>query len=339
MFLRTLLIAALCSAVACCAQVASRPATTLPEPTKALVFPEALGTPGFWSYWQADRFVQFATIPSGPRSTSVTLYHNEGQFDRSLPIWTPEAREMILRDAVVTRGNILVVAGSLTTNDDKLKRFIAEPNEDGTFRRVIWTDRFQAMAVCPMEDGSIWVYGSKPWDPGDHTFSVLRHYSFEKGLLGEALPKSNFPRHLMATMPHQSYFLTTDTDHLLGLDMDADGAFKLDLKTNHLSFWRISSLDYNLQGAAVLSSSGEAYATLLSPRDGSKGGSVYKLITKDDGTASWIPIEGTAFGTNMKDFRGWLIGNDGDELVFRKATDQGTEVQWSRPGPTTLSMK
>jgi hypothetical protein len=69
--------------------------------------------------------------------------------------------------------------------DGSGQRFVVKSGPAGQIMQSVGSGDFYPGQVCEATDGTVWVLGfeSKYGDTADTDKNVLRHYSFEKGLL------------------------------------------------------------------------------------------------------------------------------------------------------------
>jgi hypothetical protein len=99
------------------------------------------------------------------------------------------AKVSLSATAATHAGGILAVAGGIMT-DGSIQGFIAKTDLTGRTIQSLRTGRFSPHQVCEASDGTVWTlgYALNYRDSPDADKNLLRHYSFEKGLLESLVP-------------------------------------------------------------------------------------------------------------------------------------------------------
>jgi hypothetical protein len=281
----------------------------------------------------------------------VTMYDRVGKKVLEARLVPPDAVKASVRAAGATRAAGIVAIGGGTMTDGSSQRFIVKSDPRG---RVVQSARigdFYPHQVCEATDSTVWVLGYEPtsrYDPNyrdvpDEERNVLRHYSFEKGLLGSFVSLSSISKSRNVSMqvarPDRT-FLRCGKDRVAVL-LGATGEYiEVDTSTEKVTRWRVV-LPLGFHGKArgfAVTEDGRKFVGLGDHTD------QYKKITKglyelkvNSGTsvATLVPVEGTVTEYDPKEIVPGgtflqLRGADGNELVVQRKADGYGGLSWAR---------
>lgn len=126
----------------------------------------------------------------------VMLYDRDGNLVREGRVWAPTSGSVrILAVGAAQKGGILAAASG-TMIDGSIQGFLAATDLSGNPSRSLLTGPFETQHVCEMPDGTIWALGSDfgKENENDSAYDILRHYSFEKGLLGSYVSRDSISK-------------------------------------------------------------------------------------------------------------------------------------------------
>jgi hypothetical protein len=153
------------------------------EPVRATLYPEVICAHCVVPEWDRGYLLhlEFDKDPA-----VVTMYDRIGKKMLEARVVPHDAANVSLIAAGATHaGGILAASGGIMT-DGSSQRFIAKTDAAGRTVQSVHTGRFTTRQVCEAPDGTVWALGFDLdiHDSPDADKNVLRHYSFEKGLLG-----------------------------------------------------------------------------------------------------------------------------------------------------------
>jgi hypothetical protein len=215
--------------------------------------------------------------------------------------------------AVDTDGTVAVAY-----HDSRWKRAgIALLDQDGKPVRFIETYPYLPSQVCFAPDHSIWMFGELFDFHPSADFKAFRKYSREGQQLGAFVPRSKLPA-----------WEGFESDQVLGLfhglwrfraSKDRLGAMlpiggykyawvELDFSGNLIAVWKYSGTDAEAFMPAAFTASGELYANRW------LWGKPAGVVVFDKATSAWKPSSSLP--------KNYLLGADGDRLVFKTGPDQ-----------------
>ena len=160
-------------------------------------------------------------------------------------IGPPDATKVSLGAAGATQaGGILAVGGGVMT-DGSIQRFIAKTDLTGRTVQSVHTGQFLPRQVCEATDGTVWTLGYPLdyRDSADADKNILRHYSFEKGLLESFVTLDSISKSADTTLsinaPGKS-FLRCSKDHVSVLFGSAAQYVEVDTSNGKLARWNVA---------------------------------------------------------------------------------------------------
>ena len=274
----------------------------------------------------------------------VTMYDRDGKKVLEALMEPPDAAKVSLSAAASTHaGGILAVGGGVMT-DGSIQGFIAKTDLTGRTIQSLHTGRFSPHQVCEASDGSVWTlgYALDYRDSPDADKNVLRHYSFEKGLLEGLVPLDSISKSRDATLNVNSAgrsFLRCGKDRVSIFFGAAAQYIEVDASNGKLARWNVALPPIgggNATGFAV-TEAGRSFVSLLSfsEPDNTVTHGLYELRAKTGiSIATLVPVDGTLTtrerGGALPDGtfeRLW--GADGDKLVVHRYGD-GRGISWAK---------
>jgi len=275
----------------------------------------------------------------------VTVYDRDGKRVLEARIGPPDVAKVSLVAAGATQtGEILAAGGGIMT-DGSIQRFIAKTDLTGRTVQSVHTGRFSPRQVCEATDGTLWTLG---YDldicdsPGDADRNVLRHYSFEKGLLESLIALDSISKSsdaiLNVSSPGKS-FLRCSKDRVSVFFGSAAQYIEVDASNGKLARWNVALppiVDRKADGFAV-TEEGRIFVSLhgVSASDNTVTYGLYALKVKaGTSVATVIPVNGTITthdrnGIPPDETFDRLWGADGDELVLHRHGD-GWGISWAK---------
>jgi hypothetical protein len=274
----------------------------------------------------------------------VTMFDRVGKKVLEARMQPPDAAKASIRAAGATRtGGIVAIGGGIMT-DGSSQRFIVKSDPAGRIVQSVRTADFYPHQVCEATDGTVWILG---YESNDHVAAeadknVLRHYSFEKGLLSSFVSLDSISKKFDASLHVSSSrksFLSCGKDRVSVLFWTAAQYIQVDTSSEKLTRWKVAASS-GVRGRASGFATTEEGRTFVGLSDHSD---LDKKITRglyelkaDSGTpvATLIAVEGTVTKSDPDEiapdgtfFNLW--GADGNELVVERQGD-GWGLSWAR---------
>lgn len=195
-----------CFSAGVCAQ--SQPpgidAGRISETVRTTSYPEAIYGHGIVP--DVDRgFVIHYEIETNnnPHAPMVKMYDAAGKRIREGRIWPQGAGSVRIRRTAATRDGAILAAGWAILKDGSTPGYIARTDLAGTTVQSVLTGSFKPEQICEAPDGTIWSLGKNlsANDGQEHDTNVLRHFSFEKGLLHGFLPEASVSAAVRSSRP------------------------------------------------------------------------------------------------------------------------------------------
>jgi hypothetical protein len=276
----------------------------------------------------------------------VTMYDRNGKKVVEARVVLQDATRVSLLTAGATHAGGILAAGGAIFTDGSNQRFIAKTDAAGRTVQSVQMGRFTTRHVCEAPDGTVWALG---FDMDLHNDSpdadkkdVLRHYSFEKGLLGAFVSLGSISKSPLSylTIYNRSYLRCGKDRVSVYLGGPAAQYIEVDASTEKLTRWSVdmsSVVGSKTHGFAV-TDEGKVFVAFANYPDHPNGQRMHGLYelkaTPDSPIASLTAVNGavTVFdswktvpdGTFLR-----LWGADGNTLVFsRKGDDWG--LSWAK---------
>lgn len=328
----------------CHGQVPSAPVSGMTKPFHQASF-GAILEDGFRD-WENGYLIAYGsnhTLETTPSKPGLILYDHDGRVARQPIVWVDGASIVTVRHAAANQSGNLVVAGGAVDSKGALASFIGQIGSDDRLHSIIRTTPFAPAYVCPIDDGTVWTYGT---DRDDHHNVVqdsirLRHYSFEKGQLQALLNVTTLPDY--AATHNQWRFdrgnaydvsLRCNSRSLVLYNAPSGDLIELDLKTTAMTVTKVPLFPAQCPTFCItgftLTDSGEMFASFLDNRKrGTPLSGLFRLTHTKPGTAEWVAVSGT-LGIYLKDSPiHKLWGSDGDNVVYSQQRDG--RLYWSKP--------
>jgi len=331
-----------CFALVTSAQQPSQPQTlvTLSAPIRATLYPEVMCVHCIVPEWDRSYLLhwEFDKDPA-----LVTMYDRNGKKVLDARVVPKDAANVSLIAVGATHAGGILAAGGGTMTDGSSQRFIAKTDPAGRAVHSVHTGRFTARHVCEAPDGTVWALGFDLdiHDSPDADKNVLRHYSFEKGLLGTYASLdsiSKFPDSYLAISNLGRSYLRCGKDRVSVYVGPPAQYIEVDASTEKLTRWNVdvsSVVGSKTHGFAV-TDEGKIFVAFANDPDpnGERKHGLYELkATPSSPIASPTAVDGTVTvfdsyktvpdGTFLR-----LWGADGNVLVVsRKGDDWG--LSWA----------
>jgi hypothetical protein len=320
---------------------------TLSPALHAALYPEVMCAGCIVPHWDRGYLlhVEFDRDPA-----VVTMYDRVGKKVLEGRMAPPDAVKASVRTAGVTQAGGIVATGGGIMTDGSSQRFIVKSDPTGRVVQSVKIADFYTRQVCEATDSTVWVLGYETtyrYDPNyrdvsDEERNVLRHYSFEKGLLGSFVSLGSISKSrnlsMQVSRPDKT-FLRCGKDRVAVLLAATGEYIDIDTSTEKLSRWKIAlppGLGEKTSGFAV-TEEGRSFVGLsdFSDQDNIRTTGLYELKV-DSGTpvATLVPVTGTITKYDPSEIAPdgtflYLWGADGNELVMQRQGD-GWGLSWAR---------
>jgi len=341
-----------CFTVGATAQQSSQPQDlpTLSPAVHSALYPEVMCVHCVVPQWDRG-YILHLEIDKDP--AVVTMYDRDGKKVLEARMAPPDAAKVSLLAAAATHaGGILAVGGGMMT-DGSIQRLIAKTDLTGRIVQSLHTGRYLPRQACEATDGTVWTLG---YDldlcdsPDDADRNVLRHYSFEKGLLERLVALDSISKSsdaiLKASSPGKS-FLRCGKDRVSVFFGFAAQYIEVDASNGKLVRWNVAlpPIAGGKTNGFAVTEAGRIFVSLqgFSEPDNTVTVGLYELRAKaGTSVATLIPVSGTLTaydGNGLPPAEAFerLWGADGDELVVHRYGD-GWGISWAKvsASPSTL---
>jgi hypothetical protein len=328
-------------------QTSEQDLPTLSPALHAARYPEVMCVGCIAPHWDQGYLVheEFDRDPA-----VVTMYDRVGKKVLEARMVPGDAAKASVRAAGATRaGGILAIGGGIMT-DGSSQRFVVKSDATGRVVQSVRIGDFYPHQACEATDSTVWVLGYETtyrYDPNyrdvsDEERNVLRHYSFEKGLLGSFISLGSISKSRSVSMqvsrPDKTFLRCGKVRVAVLLGATAE-YIEIDPSTEKLSRWKIAlppGLGKKTSGFAV-TEEGRSFVGLsdFSDQDNIRTTGLYELKA-DSGTpvATLLPVAGTITKYDPSKIAPdgtffYLWGADGNDLVVQRQGD-GWGLSWAR---------
>lgn len=312
----------------------------LSPPTHAALYPEVICAHCIVPEWDRG-YLLHLEIDKDP--AVVTMYDRNGKKVLEGHMGPADAAHISVRAAGATQAGGILAVGGGTMTDGTIQGFVAKTDLSGRTVQSVLTGRFSPHKVCEATDGTVWTlgYDLNFRDSPDADKNALRHYSFEKGLLGSFVSLDSISKSrdvsLQISDPRGSY-LRCGKDRVSVYLGSAAQYIEVDASTEKLVRWKVDlspAVGGETNGFAV-TEEGRIFLGIDNfSEDKKRTHGLYELKTKTGtSVATLIPVDGTLTAHDQNHMppdatfdRLW--GADGDELVVHRHGD-GWGISWAK---------
>lgn len=332
-----------CFAVGATAQQSSKQQDrpVLSSTIHAALYPEVMCVHCIVPQWDRGYIVHLE-IDKDP--AVVTMYDRDGKKVLEARIGPPGAAKVSLVAAGATRAGGILAVGAGVMTDGSIQRFIAKTDLTGRTVQSVHTGQFLPRQVCEATDGTVWTLGYPLdyRDSADADKNILRHYSFEKGLLESLVTLDSISKSADTTLsinaPGKS-FLRCSKDRVSVLLGSAAQYIEVDASNGKLARWSVPlpPIAGGKTNGFAVTEAGRIFVSLqgFSEPDNTVTVGLYELKAKaETSVATLIRVSGThtAYDRNglpPDEAFERLWGADGDELVVHRYGD-GWGISWAK---------
>jgi hypothetical protein len=309
--------------------------------THSALYPELMCVHCIVPQWDHG-YLLHLEIDKDPAMT--TMYDRDGKKVLEARLEPPDAAKVSLSAAAATHaGGILAVGGGVMT-DGSIQGFIARTDLTGHTIQSLHTGRFSPHQVCEVTDGTTWTlgYALDYRDSPDADKNVLRHYSFEKGLLESLVALDSISKSRDATLNVNSVgrsFLRCGKDRVSIFFGAAAQYIEVDASNGKLTRWNVAlpRIGGGKATGFAVTEEGRMFVSLhgVSEPNNSVTFGLYELKAKTGtSVATLVPVDGTLTthergGVLPDETLDRLWGADGDQLVVHRYGD-GWGISWAK---------
>jgi hypothetical protein len=158
---------------------------------RSVAYPEAIYPHGIIPDWDRGYVIHYEIEANySPETPMVVMYDNTGKQVREGRIWPQGARDVRIRRTAATHDGAILAGGGAIMQDGSISGYIVKTDLAGKTVQTLLTDSFKPEQICEAPDGTVWSLGSTIGPDGrEHNADILRHYSFERGLMHSFLPQ------------------------------------------------------------------------------------------------------------------------------------------------------
>jgi hypothetical protein len=281
----------------------------------------------------------------------VTMYDRDGKKVLEARIGPPDATKVSLGAAGATQAGGILAVGGGTMTDGSIQRFIAKTDLTGRTVQSVHTGQFLPRQVCEATDGTVWTLGYPLdyHDSVDADKNILRHYSFEKGLLESFVTLDSISKSAETTLsinaPGKS-FLRCSKDRVSVLFGSAAQYIEVDASNGKLARWSVAlpPIAGGKANGFAVTQGGRIFVSLygVSEPENTVTYGLYELKAKaGTSVATLIPVNGTITTRDRDSIPpdetfDRLFGADRDELVVHRHGD-GWGISWAKVSASSSS--
>lgn len=264
----------------------------------------------------------------------VSVYNASGKRVLEGLIWPKGAGSVRIRRTAMTREGGILAGGRAILQNGAISGYLAKTDAQGNTIQSVQTGDFKPEQICEAPDGTVWSLGKagRPDGMPDADTEVVRHYSFEKGLLHSFLPERTVQAVVNSShpwfVPFDSYLRCGKEKVVVYLNF-TDEYVEIDTSSFELKRWKLDEavVEQGKASGLAITDDGKVYLSFsahgMSGPVGLTG--LYQVKTEPGNpVARLLPVVGTvneiekgkrlAAGTFI-----WLWGADGNQLVvFRE---------------------
>lgn len=266
----------------------------------------------------------------------VAVYDASGKRVLEGRIWPHGAGSVRIRRTAMTREGGILAGGWAVLQDGATPGYLAKTDAQGSTTQSVYTGDFKPEQICEGPDGTVWSLGRAVRSRGlsSPDTEVVRHYSFEKGLLHSFLPEETVR---LVQNSDQPWFVPFGSFLRCGKDKVSiyleftDEYAEITDSSFTLTRWKLdhSAAQQRRANGLAVTDDGRVYASLSVHNAFGVSGpygltSLYQVKAEPGSPiARLLPVGGTVdvYGTYREADRPptgalvWLWGADGNQLV------------------------
>jgi hypothetical protein len=312
------------------------------ESLRTVSYPEVMYDHAVMPDWDRGYVIHYEIEVNYSRDTPmVVMYDSSGKRIREGRIWLQGAGSVRIRRTAATREGAILAGGWAILKDGSSPGYIAKTDLAGNTMQSLLTGSFKPEQICDAPDGTIWSLGKSlsANDGQEHDTNVLRHYSFEKGLLHSYLPEDTVKAQWNSDRPWFSPFgsyLRCGKDKISVYLKFSDEYVEVDTSSFELKRWMLdeSAVQHEKADGLAITENGNLYASFSAHATSRPAGltGLYQIKAKSGNSiAKLIPVAGSISFTDGKNrppsgtvIRLW--GADGNQLVVWRIDER--DMSW-----------
>lgn len=218
----------------------------------------------------------------------------------------------------------IVFSGQTESAPRVVSPYLAWTSADGKVQRMVRTDNYFAYELAVAPDDTIWTLGYEmvnldPNDPAVKEAHVLRHFDEKGNLIASAFPQSQFDSYGRFRISQGLLAVTGDRLGWYGPRFGKAAYIEISFLTMTMKEYPGASSNVPKDddaGALAMTNSG-----VVSVSVGGGSPRARRIFILDRTSSTWVPVS-VPPAAGLKITPG-LIGNDGDNLVFRDGGGAG----------------
>ena len=307
-------------------------------------YPEAIYPHGIIPDWDRGYVIHHEIeVNNSPDTAMVVMYDATGKRVREDRIWPGGAGKVGIRRTAATRDGAILAAGWAIMQDGSIPGYIAKTDLQGTTIQSVETGAFKPEQICEATDGTVWSLGKAGRSDGAPVpdTGVVRHYSFEKGLLQSFLPENTVQASKNSEHPWFTpfgSFLRCGKEKVSVYLRFTDEYAEINTSTFELKRWKLddSVVQQRQASGLAVTEDGRVYVSFrVSGISGQPQVTGLYEIKAESGKriAGLLPVKGTVTAVERDKMPApgtftMLWGADGNKLVVWRTEGMGSSLSW-----------
>jgi hypothetical protein len=275
--------------------------------------------------------IQFERKPSEQGlPPSLFVYDSGGKLRFQAKVAVEDAAHMVIRAAAISSdGGAVMAVGSPHVGGSQ---YLLQLDSTGRVVRTLDTGDYITTGLCVASSGNVWTLGAVY--PGDKSYSVLRNWDFDAGMMQAMLPRSGFQYSFIGAARDESQSVIRCNARTVGIFSAPNGEWiEVDLTSPDLKVkrWKLQS-DSNNSGSITglaLSEEGRVYASFEAgkPEHLAQGfrGLEELTFSAETGMAAWVTIPETVTQGQIVGKFKRLLGISQGSLVYAQQENVASE--------------
>ncbi|HET9994536.1 MAG TPA: hypothetical protein VFQ18_03965 [Candidatus Acidoferrum sp.] len=312
------------------------------ESLRTVAYPEVIYDHSIVPDWDRGYVIHHEIeVNYSPDAAMVVMYNAAGKRVREGRIWPQGAGSVSIRRTAATRDGAILAAGWAIMQDGSTPGYIAKTDLAGNTIQSVETGAFKSEQLCEAPDGTVWSLGKavRPDGLPVPDTEVVRHYSFEKGLLQSFLPENTVQAIMDSERPwfvSFGSFLRCGKEKVSIYFKFTDEYAEINISSFELKRWKLDegAVRQGKASGLAITEDGRVYASFsahgMSGPSGLTG--LYQVKTESGNpVARLLPVIGTIsdFESGKPRVAGAFLrlwGADGNQLVVRRAEER--DASW-----------
>ena len=325
-------------------QAPSQEAGRISNTLRSQGYPEIFYAHGIIPDWDRGYMIHHEIESySSPDQPMVTMYDEAGKRVREGRIWPQGAGNVRIRRTAATHDGAILAGGGAIMQDGAISGYIVKTDLAGNTTQTALTGDFKPEQICEASDGTVWSLGKASSPNGDPVpdTDIIRHYSFQKGLLHSFLPERTVQAIVNSPepwfVPFES-FLRCGRERISVYLNFTDEYVEIDTSSFVLSRWRLDEgvVQQGKASGLAITDDGTVYASFSATgMTGPSGLTGLYQVKAEPGNqvARLIPVAGSVYDFERGEPRPTgsfllLWGAKGSQLAVWRFEDNGFPVSW-----------